>query len=181
MEKHRNPYHPVAVANYFVCLGKQEKVSISVLKLVKLVHMAHGWHLALCDEPLLDEAVEAWTFGPMIPSVYHTFKKWENKPIKGVEKILNEENPSEWVLPSIHEQDEQLLTLLNHVWSIYKKFTTHELSLLAHREGSAWQEAQKVYKGRALRNRHIPDSIIQEEFKQLNLLSQQLALKTADR
>jgi len=44
------------------------------MKLQKLVYYAHGWHLALNNEPLIDEQVECWQYGPVISSLFHEFK-----------------------------------------------------------------------------------------------------------
>jgi uncharacterized phage-associated protein len=32
--------------------------------------------LAINKEPLIDERVEAWNYGPVIPSLYHEFKNF---------------------------------------------------------------------------------------------------------
>lgn len=56
------PYPAIAIANYFLKLGKERGIAINPMKLNKLVYLAHGWHLALYDLSLIDEMVEAWTF-----------------------------------------------------------------------------------------------------------------------
>ena len=55
--------------------------TISNLKLQKLMYYAQGFHLALFDAPLFDDTLEAWLHGPVVPSVYHAFKKHEKAPI----------------------------------------------------------------------------------------------------
>src|SRR5208282_4587731 len=70
-------YPSMAVANWFI-----ENLSrVDPLKLQKLVYFAHGWHLALRDQPLIDELVEAWDYGPVVPSLYHQFKRYGNQSI----------------------------------------------------------------------------------------------------
>jgi uncharacterized phage-associated protein len=54
------PFDSKAVANEFLKLAEQDGVKLSPMKLLKLVYFAHGWHLALKGEPLLNERVEAW-------------------------------------------------------------------------------------------------------------------------
>ncbi|QLH42366.1 MAG: DUF4065 domain-containing protein [Coxiellaceae bacterium] len=54
------------------------------MKLAKLIYVAHGWSLALNDVPLIDEAVQAWKFGPVIESVYHEFKHFGNDVINSL-------------------------------------------------------------------------------------------------
>lgn len=54
-------YSAKEIANYFLELSA--KKDISPLKIQKLVYIAHGWHLALYGEPLVqDELAEAWEY-----------------------------------------------------------------------------------------------------------------------
>lgn len=39
-------------------------------KLMKLCYIAHGCHLAIGGEPLFDDRIEAWRYGPIIPALY---------------------------------------------------------------------------------------------------------------
>lgn len=48
----------------------------------KLLYVAHGWHLALYDAPLIaDEYLEAWQYGPAYASVYYEFRDFGRLPI----------------------------------------------------------------------------------------------------
>ena len=74
----------LAVANYFVELSKRDKVPLHLLGLVKRVYIAHGFSLAITGRPLIDprfDRIEAWKYGPVIPSVYHSFKHNKYDPI----------------------------------------------------------------------------------------------------
>lgn len=70
----KKPYPAVAIANYWIKCGRQEKIKLSLLQLIKLTYIAHGWHLAYYQQPLIDEAVEAWYYGPMITSIRDCFR-----------------------------------------------------------------------------------------------------------
>ncbi|MFC0184306.1 Panacea domain-containing protein [Pseudarcicella hirudinis] len=74
-------YSALAIASKFIDLGIQSGKPVSPMKLQKIVYFAQGVHLARYQKPLIDEAVEAWTYGPVIPSLYHTFKHLGNSPI----------------------------------------------------------------------------------------------------
>src|SRR5260363_307462 len=55
------------VANYFLTLVEEEVGdALSNLKIQKLVYYAQGFHLALFSRPLFENAIEAWTHGPVI-------------------------------------------------------------------------------------------------------------------
>src|SRR5260364_350033 len=65
------------VANYFLTLVEEEVGdALSNLKLQKLVYYAQGFHLALFSRPLFENAIEAWTHGPVIPGLYHAYKQY---------------------------------------------------------------------------------------------------------
>jgi uncharacterized phage-associated protein len=47
---------------------------ISNMKLQKLLYYQQGFHLAYFGKPLFEEDIEAWMYGPVVPSVYSHFK-----------------------------------------------------------------------------------------------------------
>ena len=83
-------YNPIIIANYFLSKYGVD-YNITPMKLVKLVYIAHGWHLGITNNALIDENPEAWKYGPVIPRVYHTFKKFGKNPVKSNE-IANVDN-----------------------------------------------------------------------------------------
>src|SRR5262245_61420633 len=70
-----------AVANRFLNLARLEEKNLTPMKLQKLVYYAQGWCLGLNDCPIINEQVEAWQYGPVIPTLYHTFKEFGNGAI----------------------------------------------------------------------------------------------------
>lgn len=74
----------LSVANYLIDLANKGKKQITQLGLMKRVYIAHGFSLAINNKSLLDkrfDKVEAWKYGPVIPSVYHSFKQYKASPI----------------------------------------------------------------------------------------------------
>ena len=49
--------------------------AVTPLALQKLLYYAQGWHLAAHDEPLFDEEIQAWKYGPVVPLVYRRFRQ----------------------------------------------------------------------------------------------------------
>ena len=65
---------------------------ISNLKLQKMLYYEQGYYLAKFGKPLFNEEIEAWMYGPVVPSVYEHYSKYGNNgiaPEKDEELILN--------------------------------------------------------------------------------------------
>jgi uncharacterized phage-associated protein len=74
-------YDAIAIANYFIEKSLATGKRLTPMQLVKLVYIAHGWYLARTGKPLLADAVQAWQFGPVIPTLYHEFKQFRDGQI----------------------------------------------------------------------------------------------------
>ena len=162
-----------AVANHFLDLAEQDGTMLNPMKIQKLVYIAHGWHLAIVEKPLIHESVEAWTYGPVIPDLYHEFKQWGNEGIRnraieihlsgaGDSLLFREDVPSidgECVDPI------EVKSLLGRVWEVYKRFSAVQLSNMTHKEGTPWDVTWKKNDGK--RSVSIDDSLIREHFREL--------------
>lgn len=131
----------VVVANYFVEKGKKEGRPVEgVLKLIKLVYLAHGWHLGIFEKkPLIRERVEAWQYGPVVRSVYDAFKycgrlKITKPAITGIKEEME---------PIENLAEKETIEFLDEVWEIYGKHTGPELSKLTHEERTPWDDTRK--------------------------------------
>ncbi len=164
-------YPAKAIANYL--LGQYGKHKISPLKLQKLVYIAHGWHLAIEDEPLVDdEYAEAWQFGPVFPSLYHEFKNFGSKPIPANQRATElradfDQDPPTfmWETPLLRKHDADTPALLDRVWAVYGKFTASDLSTLTHDKGTPWHDVWSKNPG--MKNMNIENNEIKKYYKQL--------------
>ena len=60
------------VAKYIV-----KSLSVDNLKLQKLLYYSQAVHLVLNNKtPLFNDDIEAWDYGPVVPSVYHEYKQY---------------------------------------------------------------------------------------------------------
>ena len=151
-------YSALAIANYFISKGTIEDEEIDHLKLQKLVYLAHGWSLAVFEEPLIDEPIEAWRYGPVVQSLYQSFKRYGNDEI--VENGIDYRG-GRLSVPTIDKHDDATRQLLERVWSIYKPYSGIQLSNLTHEPGTPWDKTwQTSHSGRA----PIPDSVIAQHF-----------------
>lgn len=124
-------YNSLTIANYFLYLANRDNKPVSAMKLQKLVYYAHGWHLALTGKPLINEQVEAWRFGPVIPNIYHEFKHFGNSHIT---EFAREPNSGEAPFP----QDESTKQFLDKIWKMYGNLTAIQLSNTTHEPGTPW-------------------------------------------
>ncbi len=158
-------YSASVIAYAFVQKGIEEGKFVTQMKLQKMVYFAHGYHLARYNEPLIREEFEAWKFGPVVPSIYQSYKLYGSDMIIDtglIAKPVNEGNKPEEFPPSV-------LEAIDYTWQVTKKLTANNLSLWSHLEGSPWAQVYNPnYTSQVIRN----DSI-KEYFQML------LALPTA--
>lgn len=137
----------IAIANYFVDKANEENYNLTLLRLVKYVYIAYGFALALLDRSIINDRfdkVEAWKYGPVIPSVYHSFKHNQNNPIKEKSSVLSTEYSDgrlEFFVPVV--KDRGVIMILDFVWNRYKDKSIHDLIELLHKEGTPWKFCYK--------------------------------------
>jgi uncharacterized phage-associated protein len=111
------------VAKYFLSQADEDAGDlISNLKLQKLLYYAQGFHLALYNEPLFPESVEAWIHGPVVPEVYHEYKNFASSAIPIPEDI------------DFSIYDKETVDLLDEVYSVYGQFSAWKLRNMTHNE-----------------------------------------------
>ena len=119
---------PLDVANWFVCqIDREAGDSITHLKLQKLIYYAQAWALALKRSSLFQEDFEAWTHGPVLPSIYDRFKLYgfESLPTCACENPISGE----------------LEEILFEVQRVYGEKSARSLEQLTHEE-SPWLSAR---------------------------------------
>jgi uncharacterized phage-associated protein len=138
-------YTPSHVANYFLWRSWSDGMEINAMKLIKLIYIAYGWNLAVNEEKLFDEKILAWAYGPVMPSIYHEFKRFGNKPIKKDEYSaeFDIETGDLICVPIIPKSDDRVLRVLNAVWNSYKDKSGVALSRVTHSEDGSWCKAYK--------------------------------------
>ena len=133
----------VDAARLVVSLQYQAGKATSHLALQKLVFYCHAYHLAFLNKPLFDEAVEAWSYGPVIPSVYQKYIGY------GSQIIAPEDfDRSKIAIP------QETLRIMSLVLSRYGAFSPMELVNMTHQE-QPWKDAYSSDQNNIIRNDHI--------------------------
>lgn len=125
------PYDAATVANRFIELAEEDGGRrLTPMQLIKLAYITHGFSLAIKNRPLLNEAVEAWRYGPVIPSLYRKLKSFGNG---GVDKRIVRFFSSE----TLASED---VELIDAVYAKYGRLTGGQLSFLTHKCGTPWND-----------------------------------------
>lgn len=122
------------------------------MHVIKLTYLSHGWMLGLYDEPLLWEPVEAWTYGPVVPSLYHLYKAWGGDPITAV-PIDRSDNLTD-----------QQRDLIDAVEDVYRNHTALQLSNITHKPGSPWDVVRRESGIGAI----IPNELLRDHYRRLS-------------
>lgn len=112
------------VARYILYLSQQEPEPelMSQMRLHKLVYYCQAWCLAMRDEPLFDERIEAWQHGPVVPVIYPVFADYSSNAIAAHESRDGE---------NLRPDDRGLI---DSIWANYRKYSASELRSMTHRE-----------------------------------------------
>ncbi|MFL7009790.1 hypothetical protein A1OS_20935 [Enterovibrio norvegicus] len=145
-------YSPITVAKAFTLFAHTDGgKKLTHMQLQKLTYIAHGYKLALTQgqQPLITDNVNAWKFGPVIPSLYQALKSYGNGQ----------------VIPLIFTPDDLPITpndqaLLKAIYDAYGVKGGVELSDLTHRQGTPWDQVWNGDNGRNYQGAIIPDSLI---------------------
>lgn len=141
-----------AIANAFVDLAGRP---LPQMKLHKLTYMAHGWYLAIENEPLVVDAPEAWDNGPVFRKIWDRIRDY-GLDSNGHIRMTNGKPFAADLTPS--EQ-----AVLNHVWKKYGKFSQFQLSDMTHQPDTPWTQAY-FNEGR---NAKLSNATIQNHYQQL--------------
>lgn len=122
-------YKATDIAKYIIYLASQviigdnnEREGITNLKLQKILYLAQGYFLAKKKRPLFNDDIEAWQYGPVVPSVY---------------KVYKGSNESRILLESDVKIDHEDMVSIKEVWETFGKYSAGTLVDFTHKQ-SPW-------------------------------------------
>lgn len=131
-------YSANIIAKELLRLSAQKGLSITNLHLQKMLYYTQGFSYACFNHPLFDDGLEAWKYGPVVPSVYNQYKQFVSSPIPytenmsdcevdgGTEKFLN------LIVDKIGRKDPWALVSMTHnekPWKeAYSPYYSREIS-----------------------------------------------------
>jgi uncharacterized phage-associated protein len=119
-------------ARYFIVRAYEDGIEAEMtnMKVQKLLYYSQSLNLALYNEPLFDEQIQAWRYGPVCPPAYRFYSEFEAKqlPIPGKEFLS--------------EIPDEKKKLLEAIWGYYGGYHAYRLSDMTHGE-FPWKKARK--------------------------------------
>jgi len=147
------------------------------MHLQKLVYIAHGWNLAIYNEPLTSDAPMAWDYGPVYRDLWIALRRYGKSPVTKKIKIDDFDLASHFGVidaselgASLSDQlseaplSEEQRELVERVFDLYGKFHAFQLSALTHVKGTPWHD---VYKKKGQKYSVIPNELIRDHFTNL--------------
>jgi len=129
----KSPPSALRVASQILWIGSLQSRLFTPMQLLKLSYISHGWTLGLCDHPLFRDDVEAWKYGPVIPSVYHKYKRFGYSHIR----VRLKDRRSSF--------EETMHGIMIRVVKVYGMYDGLHLSALTHQPDTPWDIVIKEY------------------------------------
>lgn len=130
------PMSGTVVCNNILRRAFKEGVSVSPMKLQKLLYFVGCEYVKNTGADLFTEDFGVWQYGPVLPTVYDEFKSFKSSPIT---KYATDANG---VAYAIDENDApNLKSAIDRIWQNFKGFDGVSLSRITHKDGSGWSTA----------------------------------------
>lgn len=117
---------------------------LTMLHVIKLVYICHGWHLAKFNNaPLIQEGIQAWKYGPVIPSLYDALMSYKKKPITN---LIYCQTPIESDTIKDRKKSmknfirESSRNLIDKVIAKYSNLSASQLVNITHQPGTPWEK-----------------------------------------
>jgi uncharacterized phage-associated protein len=142
-------YSSRSIANYLL-EQSAGRGGLDPLQTIKLTYIAHGFTLGFYDDPLIEDDVEAWKYGPVVRPVYSMVPY-------GNAKVTQPITPER---PNFTPRDK---AMVDAVLNTYAGFGGLYLSSLTHRAGTPWDLTWKRFGQNAV----IPRELIRDHYKRV--------------
>jgi uncharacterized phage-associated protein len=144
------------VANRLLELAATDGRTLTPMQVLKLVYIAHGWNLALYNRPLIEENIEAWQYGPVIPELYNSMRRFGGGSVQGPLALG-------WGARA-DELDANERDLVDQVYRLYGHINGVALSRITHAPNTPWAQTYTPGRFGAI----IPQDMITDHYQRLS-------------
>lgn len=141
-------YNGLTIAAWFIKKSYNVGKTINALQLNKLVYLSNAYNLALFDESLIYDNIEAWKYGPIISKLYTRYKDSHMEPLDYIVYPVNKE-----------KIDKNTKKLLEGVYKKYGNLSGQQLSNICNHKDTPWALFEKYNK------EIIPNTLIRTYYK----------------
>jgi uncharacterized phage-associated protein len=117
-------------------MASEDGIDLTNLALQKLLYFAHGLFRIRIGVPLVSGFFEAWTYGPVHPTVYHAFKAEEDRPISIRAVARDVMSGQEFSIDTIRNQE--IRRHIREILSSYGKLSPGRLVEISHAPNGPW-------------------------------------------
>ena len=155
------------IADCLLITAKFKDIELDMLQLNKLCYLVDGFTLQERQEPAFNSDIEAWKYGPVIPSIYQSFKYFGEEKIDQLElcrtMLDNREKIQSRYNNLVKIIGDHVAAIISGVVNEYGKLTGGQLVGMTHMKDTPWS---KNY--RAGRNNAIPTKDIRNFYRNLD-------------
>ena len=153
------PHDVRAVANYILDSAHSYRIeNVTLMQLLKLVYLSHGWSLVFSNTPLVRQLPQAWQLGVVYPTIYKQLVSYANTPI-GKRLIDNYTNLT-FTTDMLTETQQKIIKA---VCLSYGRMNAYDLSNIITKTGGPWEitiRKEGLYT-------EIPLTVMEEYFRTL--------------
>lgn len=156
-------FDPRAICNLILDEADHIGRSITNLALQKLLYFAHGLHLVEARNPLVTGFFEAWRFGPVHPTAYHSFK---GEGANALRVRATTQDPFTRVSRPIPKcVDSAAVNRVRRIVNTYGAMTPGRLVEVSHAKNGPWAHIVHEAGTKTILGLRIPDHVVVERFK----------------
>lgn len=150
-------YAAIDVARYCIRYTNGNDGNISNLKLQKVLYFIQGFFFAIKGEECFEDEMEAWQFGPVVPSVYREFKFYGSNSIPSSEGC-NHFFQRIGCIDGIEADDKELI---DDILKLMSKYSASKLVDITHSQ-EPWKKAIKRKGDNTIYKEDISEFFIRE-------------------
>lgn len=138
------------VADYFIRKANEEGWQLNPQHLTKMVVVAHNWYLGYYGEPLLNEPIQGWKYGPNVETVYKRYYKFLANGVKLKTRFYEKWYWNKYTPFTTHEAE-----LLDAIYKNYSKMDTYILATFVLEPWMAVAKHLKLFKDDGSETPHV--------------------------
>lgn len=121
-------YSALEIAKYVINHEHDNGREISNLRLQKLLYFVQAKILVETGNPCFEDEMEAWEYGPVVPTVYEVYKRYGSLPISGKQNLSG-------II------DSEIEKYIGEILDYFSNTPTFELVQITHNQ-TPWIEAK---------------------------------------